>query len=154
MEILRWEERERQISDFKDRWHRNLICWTLLHCTLSMVVRSIIFALSIVSSNNTSFFFHLPHSFTVLFLSSSLFVSPLSTGLVRAGASDWQCGQHISLSAERILNKIIVPNLIWRVFFNYHFLMKFVYRFYAFIFSPALPSLLKISPNCLHFLLD
>ena len=82
----------------------------------------------------------------MLSLSSSLFVSTLSTGLVRAGASDWQCGQHISLSAERILNKIIVPNLIWRVFFNYHFLMKFVYRF-------MLSSSVLLFHLCLKYLL-
>ena len=44
-----------------------------------------------------------------------LMLLTLLESMVRAGAADWKCGQHIAAACERLLCKAIVPNLVWRV---------------------------------------
>lgn len=35
--------------------------------------------------------------------------------MLRAGAADWECGPQMSANCNNLLEKALVPNLVWRV---------------------------------------
>ena len=86
-------------------------------------------------------------------LSPKTYLSSLSSGLVRAGSSDWLCSSYISLCAERILSKIVVPNLIWRVrlslLFSFSFYLS-IYKSQIHLPTPTFSSPISFSSRQLY----
>jgi hypothetical protein len=44
----------------------------------------------------------------------------LLESMLRAGGLDWECGKYMSDNCNKLLEKALVPNLVWRVSFPPH----------------------------------